>query len=155
SGRGRQAQGGRARARHLVQASPEQRGAGWSRRPTSIQARLQAVCAAHGSPTRVQSRQGSTARGGLRRRGDRPQARTPQVKIVVATLLLYPTGTASPRPGPGGSWLERRLSGAETVAFAWLVLLAFVRLSTNPRVFERPLSADRAFDVVARWLGQP
>jgi len=52
------------------------------------------------------------------------------------------------------SWLARQLSGDETIAFAWVVLLAFVRLSTNPHVFQRPLSPDRALDVVDRWLGQ-
>ena len=35
------------------------------------------------------------------------------------------------------------------------MLLAFVRLSTHPQVFARPLPADRALDIVARWLGQP
>jgi uncharacterized protein len=77
------------------------------------------------------------------------------VKIVDANLLLYATDTRSPRHGVARSWLEQHLSGDETMAFAWVVLLAFVRLSTNPRVFERPLSADRAFDVIDRWLDQP
>jgi len=35
------------------------------------------------------------------------------------------------------------------------VLLAFVRLSTHPQVFARPLVTDRAFDTVDRWLAQP
>ncbi len=56
---------------------------------------------------------------------------------------------------PARSWLTTQLSGDETIAFAWIVLLAFLRISTNPRVFERPLSADRAFDIVDSWLGQP
>lgn len=77
------------------------------------------------------------------------------MKIVDANLLLYATDTRSPRHGVARSWLERQLSGDETMAFAWVVLLAFVRLSTNPRVFERALSADRAFDVIGRWLDQP
>lgn len=77
------------------------------------------------------------------------------MKIVDANLLLYATDARSPRHGAARSWLERQLSGDETIAFAWVVLLAFVRLSTNPQVFQRALSADRAFDVVDRWLGQP
>jgi toxin-antitoxin system PIN domain toxin len=77
------------------------------------------------------------------------------VKIVDANLLLYATDARSPRYEVARSWLERQLSGDETIAFAWVVLLAFVRLSTNPHVFERPLSPDRAFDVVDRWLRQP
>lgn len=77
------------------------------------------------------------------------------MKIVDANLLLYATDTRSPRHGVARSWLERQLSGDETIAFAWVVLLAFVRLSTNPRVFERALSTDRALDMVGRWLDQP
>lgn len=77
------------------------------------------------------------------------------MKLVDANLLLYATDTRSPRHAAARAWIEQQLSGDETIAFAWVVLLAFVRLSTHPHVFARPLSADRAFDVVARWLGQP
>lgn len=34
-------------------------------------------------------------------------------------------------------------------------MLAFLRLSTNPRIFEHPLSMDRASDVVQGWLTHP
>ena len=77
------------------------------------------------------------------------------MKIVDANLLLYATDTRSPRYRAARSWLERQLSGEETIALTWVVLLAFARLSTNPHVFERPLSPERAFDVVDAWLGQP
>jgi predicted nucleic acid-binding protein len=53
------------------------------------------------------------------------------VKIVDANLLLYATDARSPRHVAARSWLERQLSGDETIAFAWVVLLAFVRLSTR------------------------
>lgn len=77
------------------------------------------------------------------------------MKLVDANLLLYATDARSPRHEAARSWLEQQLSGDETIAFSWIVLLAFVRLSTNPQVFRRPLSPDRALDVVERWLGQP
>jgi hypothetical protein len=77
------------------------------------------------------------------------------VKLVDANLLLYATDERSPRHEDARSWLEERLTGDEPVAFAWAVLLAFLRLSTSPRIFEHPLSPDRAFDVVQSWLGQP
>jgi len=77
------------------------------------------------------------------------------VKLVDANLLLYATDTRSPRHAAARSWLERQLSGDEPVALAWVVLLAFLRLSTHPHVFARPLAAERAFDVIGRWLEQP
>jgi uncharacterized protein len=77
------------------------------------------------------------------------------MRLVDANLLLYATDERSPRHRAARPWLERQLSGNEPVAFAWPVLLAFLRLSTSHRIFERPLPPNRAFDVVDRWLAQP
>ncbi len=41
------------------------------------------------------------------------------------------------------------------MGFAWVVLLAFLRLSTNASFFPRPLPSEDAFDIVEAWLGQP
>lgn len=77
------------------------------------------------------------------------------MKLVDANLLLYAMDASSPRHDAARRWLEAMLSGAETFAFAWAVLLAFVRIGTRPAVFERPLDADEALDVVDGWLAQP
>jgi uncharacterized protein len=77
------------------------------------------------------------------------------VKLVDANLLLYAVDEASPHHGIAKRWLEAQLSGSETVAFAWVVLLAFVRLGTNPRVFASPLTAEESLDLVDSWLDQP
>jgi uncharacterized protein len=77
------------------------------------------------------------------------------VKLIDANLLLYATDERSPRHSSARSWLEGVLTSEEPVAFAWAVLLAFLRLSTNPRIFEHPLSAERAFEVVRSWVAHP
>ena len=77
------------------------------------------------------------------------------MKLPDVNLLLYAFDSTSPRHRDARRWLEAILSGKETVAFAWVVLLAFVRLSTNPRVFDEPLAATRALDLVDGWLAQP
>jgi toxin-antitoxin system PIN domain toxin len=77
------------------------------------------------------------------------------VKLVDANLLLYAVDETSPHHAAAKPWLEEQLSGSETIAFAWAVLLAFVRLATNPRVFTAPLSLDEALDLVDSWLEQP
>ena len=51
--------------------------------------------------------------------------------------------------------MEERLSGTETFALAWVVLLAFIRLTTSSRVFRSPLTTSEALDLVAGWLAQP
>jgi toxin-antitoxin system PIN domain toxin len=70
-------------------------------------------------------------------------------------LLLYAVDAGSPQHGRARSWLEETLSGTETVAFGWSVVLAFVRLVTNPRVYSAPLDARNAIGIVSGWLGQP
>jgi uncharacterized protein len=77
------------------------------------------------------------------------------VKLPDVNLLLYAFDATAPRHDRARRWLEEELSGTETVAFTWVVLLAFVRLSTNPRVFEKPFPASDAFDIVDGWLAQP
>lgn len=77
------------------------------------------------------------------------------MKLPDVNLLLYAVDASAPRHRAARRWLEERLSGTETFAFAWVVLLAFIRLSTNPRVFETPLEPQEAFDLVEGWLAQP
>jgi toxin-antitoxin system PIN domain toxin len=77
------------------------------------------------------------------------------VKLVDANVLLYAVDVESSHHEVAKPWLEEQLSGSETFAFAWAVLLAFIRLVTNPRVFESPLSGDAAFDLIDSWLEQP
>ena len=77
------------------------------------------------------------------------------MKLTDVNLLLYAVDTSASRHGAARRWLEEQLSGTETLAFAWIVLLAFLRLSTNPRVFETPLGLSEAFDMVDGWLAHP
>ena len=77
------------------------------------------------------------------------------MKLPDVNLLLYAVDETSPRHAPARAWLEEALSGSETVAFTWSVLIAFVRLVTQPRVFESPLAAGEALDLVDSWLAQP
>ena len=59
-------------------------------------------------------------------------------------------------PPPGRAALARHgPSGGATVGFAWVVVLAFVRLSTHPAVFPKPLSGADALGLVRDWLAQP
>lgn len=77
------------------------------------------------------------------------------MKLPDVNLLLYAIDQTSPRHESARAWLEEALSGTEAVAFAWAVLLGFVRISTNPAAFEKPLEADEALDYVDSWLAQP
>ena len=77
------------------------------------------------------------------------------MKLPDVNLLLYAVDESSARHGPARAWVEERLSGAETFALAWAVLLAFIRLTTSSRVFQSPLTPSQALDLVDSWLAQP
>jgi uncharacterized protein len=77
------------------------------------------------------------------------------VKLPDLNLFLYAADEASPRHKPARAWVEATLSGSETVALAWTVLLGFVRLSTQPALFKRPLEVEEALDLLDGWLDQP
>jgi len=75
--------------------------------------------------------------------------------LVDANLLIYAVNRDAPLHRHAKSWLESALAGPDTVAFSWNVLLAFLRLTTRPGLFRRPLSWVTAFDLIASWLDQP
>ncbi len=77
------------------------------------------------------------------------------MKLVDANVLIYAVNRADPKHDRSRQWLDRALSGNETVGFAWLAVLAFVRLSTRAGLFPRPLAVGDAVAVVRAWLGQP
>jgi uncharacterized protein len=47
------------------------------------------------------------------------------------------------------------LSGTSPVCLCWTVLGAFIRIGTNPRVYDHPLSIDQALSRVQSWIDQP
>ncbi len=75
--------------------------------------------------------------------------------LIDANLLLYAYHSKAEQHQASRMWLEGALSGSEVVRFAWLTLWAFLRISTNPRVFEVPLTAREAQTAVSAWLARP
>ncbi len=75
--------------------------------------------------------------------------------LVDANLLIYAINADLPPHAAARAWLEQALGGSRTVGLPWVVLLAFLRICTNPLVFERPLSVAQAIDYVDQWLEQP
>ena len=75
--------------------------------------------------------------------------------LIDANLLLYAYNPRAAEHDVSKRWLEAALSGRSLVRFAWLSLWAFLRISTNPRVFEHPLTMAEAEAAVAAWLAQP
>jgi toxin-antitoxin system PIN domain toxin len=77
------------------------------------------------------------------------------VKLVDANVLLYAVNADADAHERSRRWLDDALSGGDTVAFSWVALLAFLRLSTKVELFPAPLSIDEAMDRVDAWLAAP
>jgi uncharacterized protein len=74
------------------------------------------------------------------------------MKIVDLNILVYAYNHNSELHGRAKPWLEQTLSSAEQVALPWIVLLGFLRVMTRPGSFSRPLTVQRALEIVESWL---
>jgi uncharacterized protein len=77
------------------------------------------------------------------------------VILVDANLLIYAIDSDSPQHGRARPWLEHVLSGADPVGLPWIVILAFIRITTRDGIMRRPLPLDAALAYVQSWLQQP
>ena len=75
--------------------------------------------------------------------------------LVDANILLYSEDQRSAPHVAAREWWDAQLSGASPVCLCWTVLDAFIRIGTNPRVFEHPISLDQAIARIQSWLDQP
>lgn len=67
-------------------------------------------------------------------------------------LLLYARLSSFPQNPAARSWLDGRRNGSAPLALPWTSLLGFIRISTNRRIFERPLPVEQAWRQVTDWL---
>jgi toxin-antitoxin system PIN domain toxin len=77
------------------------------------------------------------------------------VILVDANLLIYAVDTDAPHHPAARRWLEETLSSTILVGLAWVVILAFLRITTRAGILRRPLSPDRALAFVDDWFAQP
>lgn len=75
--------------------------------------------------------------------------------LVDANILLYAEDELNPQHEIARRWWDAQLSGSAPVCLAWRVLGAYIRIGTNPRVFEHPLTVNQAIARVQSWLDQP
>lgn len=74
--------------------------------------------------------------------------------LVDANLLIYAKNRDAPQQAVAAAWFEQSLRETR-VGLPWSSLLAFLRISTNPRAFSNPLSIGEAWSQVREWLSLP
>lgn len=77
------------------------------------------------------------------------------MQLIDANVLLHAVNERAREHDLARNWLIEALRGSEVVGLAWLVLLAFLRLSTHPAIFPRPLEVGQAASAMETWLGSP
>jgi hypothetical protein len=74
------------------------------------------------------------------------------VNLVDANVLLYAVNASSDKHERSRSWLDGALSSGEPLGLSWIVVLAFLRLSTKVGIHPNPLSVEAATAQVEQWL---
>lgn len=74
------------------------------------------------------------------------------MRLVDANILVYAFSTSFEQHPRAREWLDQRLNDDMPLGLPWASLLAFVRLVSNPRIFERPVSVHTAWRQVEAWL---
>lgn len=74
------------------------------------------------------------------------------MKLVDLNVLLYVVNQDSVHHETALQWWEETLRGDEPIGLAWVVVLGFLRLSSNPAIFPDPLDAETALEKVSIWL---
>ena len=77
------------------------------------------------------------------------------MNLVDANVLLYAVNESEPRHDEARRWLDDSLDGREPVGFAWVPVLAFLRLVTKVGLFPSPLPVAGAVDRIRLWTSQP
>lgn len=76
------------------------------------------------------------------------------MRIVDLNVLLYVVNADAPHHKSIRAWWEDALNDEDTVGLAWVVMLGFLRLTTNPAVFPRPLAFRAAAAKLDAWLSR-
>ncbi len=63
-------------------------------------------------------------------------------------LLLYAYNADAPQQKASVQWLQELIKSGEIIGLPWVTLWAFIRISTNSRIWANPKSAKEAFAIV-------
>ena len=77
------------------------------------------------------------------------------MRIVDTSVLLPAVSPSLPQHEASRSALEAAINDERPLGMTWVVVNAFLRLTTKPGLFQRPLTIEDAWDLVNEWLAHP
>ncbi len=75
--------------------------------------------------------------------------------VVDSNLLIYAYTATSPEHVPARRWVESVFSGKDPVRIPWSTVHAFLRITTQSSLFERPFTIAEAAAIIESWMEQP
>ena len=75
--------------------------------------------------------------------------------LVDTNILVYAANTASPWHAKALDWVGRQRIRPDAWYTTWPILYEFMRVTTHPRVLQKPWSAQRAWAYVSALLRSP
>ena len=77
------------------------------------------------------------------------------MRIVDTSVLLPAVSPSLPQHEASRTALEAAVNDERPLGLTWVVVNAFLRLTTKPGLFERHLTIDASWDLVNDWLAHP
>ena len=74
------------------------------------------------------------------------------MKIIDLNVLLYIVNEDAEQHETLLSWWEKAVNGDESLGLPWVVVLGFLRISTNPKIFPTPMRTIAAIEKIETWL---
>lgn len=74
---------------------------------------------------------------------------------IDANLLLYASNTGCAEHAAALDFVQRRMADPDLCCLAWSTLFAYLRISTHPSIFRRPLAPEAAWTNVRALLRLP
>lgn len=74
---------------------------------------------------------------------------------VDANVLIYAANERDPVHGTARSLIDRLSAGPDLLYLFWPTIMAYLRVTTHPRVLHRPLTPDRALENIESLLLLP
>jgi len=77
------------------------------------------------------------------------------VILVDANILIYAYDETSASHRAARAWVEDAFGQEDEVGIALVSILAFLRIMTNPMLFDTPMSVAEAAEIVTEWVSRP
>ncbi|MFA7344949.1 MAG: type II toxin-antitoxin system VapC family toxin [Terrimicrobiaceae bacterium] len=75
--------------------------------------------------------------------------------LLDVNLLVYAHDGTSRHHAKARQWWENQLNGSRMIGLSWVAVLGFIRLLTNPRIYQNPFSPPEILAIIGTWLEQP